>query len=94
MLQIRQGEQGVCLGEDQYLYVTKQQGDEMPQAVDFSDDDCAVLRELKQLILRMTSYRAADRPSSRDIVKIANALHRDVQCQVSIRPTLKTITTI
>ena len=62
-----QGEKFVCLGEDQYLYVEKQEGDEMPQAVEFNDDDCDTVTQMKQLILEMTSYSAKDRPGA-DVV--------------------------
>ena len=61
---MRQGEKFVCLGEDQYLYVEKQEGDEMPQALQFDDDDCDSVKQMKQLILEMTSYTSEDRPSS------------------------------
>ena len=67
VIQMRQGEKFVCLGEDQYLYVEKQQGDEMPQAVEFDDDDDDKVKEMKQLIHDMTSYRSSDRPSSREV---------------------------
>ena len=69
VLQIRQGEKFKCLGEDQYFYMEKQEGDEMPQAVEFDDDDCDTVTQMKQLILEMTSYAAKDRPLAALIVK-------------------------
>ena len=69
VIQMRQGEKFVCLGEDQYLYVAKQEGDEMPQAVEFDDEDEDVVKEIKQMILEMTSYNATDRPTAHAVVK-------------------------
>ena len=59
----------VCLGEEQYLYAEKQEGDEMPQAVEFDDDDCDEVTQMKQLILEMTSYCAKYRPSAAVVAK-------------------------
>ena len=59
----------MCLGEEQYLYVEKKEGAEMPQAVEFDDDDCDAVTQIKQLILEMTSYNAKYRPSAAVVAK-------------------------
>ena len=87
---MRQGEKFVCLGEEQYLYVAKQEGDEMPQAVEVYDDDGATVKKMKQLILKMTSYSAKDRPSADTIVKATS----DLLLQVSTMTTTVGVLTL
>ena len=62
------------LGEDQDTAVKN--GDEVPEAdVELSDDDPPVVKRMKELIIKMTSHSASDRPSAEDVVSVLKELH-------------------
>ena len=65
---MRQGEKFVCLGEEQYLYMEKKEFNEMPQAVEFCEEDGESVKQMKQIILKMTSYNPKYRPQADVIV--------------------------
>ena len=65
------------LGEDQYIAVKN--GDEVPEAdVELSDDDPPVVKLMKELIIKMTSHKARDRPSAKNVVSFLSELHAQV----------------
>ena len=60
------------LGDDMYRHVTYEAGDTMPQAVDIDDDSRSEnVQRIKALILKMTSYKPRDRPTSLEVYRQA-----------------------
>ena len=78
MLLIKQGEgDEPGLGED--LYNAMEKGGEMPEI--FHDDlpaNDSVLTRITELIVKMTSYHASDRPSAQDVVSVLKDLNTEV----------------
>ena len=64
VLYIRQGIADEGLGEE--MYAAHKLGEEMPEAVEFTDEDSPKELHMKQLILEMTSYEPKDRPTAKD----------------------------
>ena len=62
---IRQGCPSDGLGED--MYGVHKAGEEMPDAVEFDDDDPPALREMKEMITAMTSYCPDKRLTSTEV---------------------------
>ena len=62
------------LGED--MYDAHKAGDAMPEAVELDDNDSYKINEMKELILQMTSYKPAERPSARDVYHQTSALFK------------------
>ena len=60
------------------LYEAYERKKPLPKAVDFSDADSLTNREMKKLILKMTSYNTSDRPSSTDVLRDAGAMFKQV----------------
>ena len=59
------------LGDDMYRHVTYGEGDTMPQAVDIDDSRSENVQRIKALILKMTSYKPQDRPTSLEVYRQA-----------------------
>ena len=62
------------LGEDQDTAVKN--GDQAD--VELSDDDPSVVKRMKELIIKMTSHQASDRPSAEDVASVLKELHAQV----------------
>ena len=73
VLYIRQGIAEEGLGEEKYA--AYKLGGEMPEAIEFTDEDSPKELEMKQLILEMTSYEPKDRPSAKDVFYQAYAIY-------------------
>ena len=74
---MREDPESPGLGENQDTAVKN--GDEVPEAdVDLSDDDPPVLKRMKELIIKMTSHHASDRPSAEDVVSKLKELYTQV----------------
>ena len=86
VLYIRQGIADEGLGEE--MYAAHKQGDEMPEAIEFTDEDSRKERDMKLLILDMTSYEPKDRPSAKDVfyqvyaINIRKGTKQKVYCPV------------
>ena len=80
VLQMRQGHLHLGLGEEMHL--AHKSGDKMPEAVEFDDDDSAVLRSIKRLIVEMTSYHASDRPAAAEILQRIAAISMEARLSV------------
>ena len=74
VLYIKDGIAEEGLGED--MYAAHKQGEEMPEVVEFTDDDSPKELEMKQLILEMTSYEARDRPSAKDVFYQVHTIYK------------------
>ena len=61
------------LGED--MYDAHKNGDAMPEAVEFYDEDSAKLHEVKNLILHMTSFDPGERPSAEYVFIQTSAIY-------------------
>ena len=61
------------LGEE--MYEAHKKEDEMPEAIEFTDEDSPKELEMKQLILEMTSYEPKDRPSAKDVFHQVYAIY-------------------
>ena len=59
------------LGDDMYRHVTYSEGDTMPKAVDIDDSRSENVQRIKALILKMTSYKPRDRPTSLEVYRQA-----------------------
>ena len=59
------------LGDDMYRHVTYSEGDTMPKAVDIDDSRSENVQRIKALILKMTSYKPQDRPTSLEVYRQA-----------------------
>ena len=73
VLYIKDGIAEEGLGED--MYAAHKQGEEMPEVVEFTDDDSPKELEMKQLILEMTSYEPKDRPTAKDVFHQVYAIY-------------------
>ena len=69
---MRQGEAEMGLGREMYDAVKK--GEELPVAVDFEDDDSAELRQVKELIVTMTSQLRTARPTAEAVLQGLRAM--------------------
>ena len=63
------------LGDDMYKHVTYGEGDTMPQAVDIDGSRSENVQRIKALILKMTSYKPQDRPTSLEVYRQAYHVH-------------------
>ena len=77
VLLMRQGELEMGLGEE--MYEAFKAGTEMPQAVDFNDDDPPKLTQIKHLINEMTSYERSDRPTASHVLREIEAIQLKVK---------------
>ena len=57
------------------MHAAHKQGEEMPVAIEFTDDDSSKEIEMKQLIVEMTSYEPKDRPSAKDVFHQVYAIY-------------------
>ena len=51
------------------MYAAHKAGEEMPDAVEFDDDDPPALREMKEMITAMTSYYPNKRLTSTEVYR-------------------------
>ena len=77
VLLMRQGELQMGLGEE--MHEAFKAGTEMPQAVDFNDDDPPEVTQMKQLINKMTSYERSDRPTASHVLREIEAIQLKVK---------------
>ena len=70
---IRQGIAEEGIGEE--MYAAFKQGSEMPEVVEFTQQDSVKDVEMKNLMLEMTSYDPEDRPSSTHVFRHANVIY-------------------
>ena len=77
VLLMRQGELQMGLGEE--MYEAFKAGTEIPQAVDFNDDDPPEVTQMKQLINTMTSYERGDRPTASHVLREIEAIQSKVK---------------
>ena len=57
------------------MYAAFKQGTEMPEVVEFTEQDSTKEKEMKDLILEMTSYRPEDRPTSTYVFRHAYVIY-------------------
>ena len=68
----------IRLGEDMYEAMKKNA--EMPEVFDDdSENDSLVMKTMRELIIKMTSHHASDRPSAEDVVSVLRKLHVKVK---------------
>ena len=72
VLQMRQGEAEMGLGEEMYDAVKNDK--DMPAAVDFEDNDSPELRKIKELIVTMTSHERTARPTAEAVLQTLRAI--------------------
>ena len=73
VLLMRQGELEMGLGEEMYAAV-KNGCSEMPPAVDFEAEDSSEIKQLKELIVVMTSYARTERPTAEAVLQALRAM--------------------
>ena len=73
---VRKGIVGQGLGES--MYSAQLMTEALPTAVELNEDDSLTTREMKELILRMTSYNATDRPSSTSVLRDVTSTNNKV----------------
>ena len=74
---VRKGIVGQGLGES--MYSAQLMTEALPTAVELNEDDSLTTREMKELILRMTSYTAIDRPSSTSVLRDVTSTNNKVR---------------
>ena len=80
---IRQGDPHDGLGEE--MYAAHKAGKEMPDAVEYDDDDPPALKEMKNMITAMTSFYPDKRLTSTDVYHQTRDLYvRNAANQVQV----------